>query len=340
MVRKKGLRFAFIGSDTMRGKEIKRVFALKKFPLKTIEFFDPDVEEEYSKLTEFRNEPKVVHHLEPRALEGFDLVFLAADPKTNKASGRRAADLKYRALDLCETFNMQKDVPIIVSGINDHLLRRKNVPLIANPHPITIFLSHLFKTLLDSFSVARALAFVLQPVSAFEEVGIQELADQSFAFLSGARLPKKIFADQIAFNLLASTDKPKKNGLTFLEEQVASETRRVLGKQTFPFSLTVVLAPVFHTYSIMTYLELEKDMPLAALEDALRANKLFDLSTSRKSGTFSSATIAGKDKIFIGRMKKEESMPGGFWIWTVADNLTLGSALNAYEITRSLFEVC
>ena len=329
-------RFALIGSETLRGREIRTVLGARKFPLQSLEFYDPDVVEEFSKLTQFGDEPKVVHHLDRKALEGLDLVFLAADAKTNTEYGGCAAALDYRAIDLAETFNAREDVPLVVAGVNDDSIRGRDVPLIANPHPVTVILSHILHALAGPLGLAKAVAVVLEPASAFEERGIQELADQSFALLNSSTMPKKVFREQAAFNLLSRTEKPDKAGFSSREARIMAECRRVLLPADVPMSLSIVLAPVFHTYSVMIYVELKKKAALADFAAALRADPAISVAAGGP-GVVSAVNVAGKDKIFVGQIKKAESIPGGFWVWAVADNLTVGSALNAYEIARTLF---
>ena len=329
----KKLSLALIGSETLRGREIKSVLRVKRFPLRSLELYDPDVEEEYSKLTQFGDEPKVVHHLDRKSLEGLDLVFLAADAETNMKVGESAADTNYRALDLAETFNDREDVPLVVAGVNDASIRGRKVPLIANPNPVTIILARLLHALVVSFGVLKAVVFVLEPVSAFEEAGIQELADQSFALLNSSSIPKKVFREQVAFNLLSRAENPAR------EARILSECRRVLAPADFPMSLSVVLAPVFHTYSVMLYVELPDSLAIADLEASFRGSDMIKLAPAGRGGRISAASVAGKDKIFVGQVKKAESIPGGFWVWAVADNLTVGSALNAYEIARTLLGI-
>lgn len=336
---KKKLCFALVGSETLRGREIRSVLGVKKFPLTSLEFYDPDVDQEYSKLTQFRDEPKVVHHLDRKALAGLDLVFLASDRRTNTEYGECAAAQGYQAVDLAETFNDREDVPLVVAGVNDAGIRGQKVPLIANPNPATIILSQLFHALSGAFGIAKALAFVLEPASVFEEEGIQELADQSFALLNGAAVPKKVFRDQVAFNLVSRTEKPGRDGFSARELRVLAEVRRVLAPAVFPLSLSIVLAPVFHTLSIMAYVELGKDAAITDLEAAFRGTDTIQLAAAAGPGLISAVTAAGKDKVFVGQIKKADSVPGGFWIWAVADNLTVGSALNAYGIARSLFKI-
>ncbi len=102
---KPAFRVALIGTDSLRGQEIKNLLSVKRFPLTSIDFFDPEVEEEYSKLTQYRDEPKVIHHLDARALEGFDLVFLAASEETSRTYGRLASEKGFQAIDLTGAFS-------------------------------------------------------------------------------------------------------------------------------------------------------------------------------------------------------------------------------------------
>lgn len=333
----KKFRVGIVGTDSLRSQEMKNILSTKKFPLTHIEFYDPDVKVEYSKLTQFGDEPKVIHHLDPEALEGLDLVFLAADRKTNRACGRLALQKKFRAIDLGETFSDDPEVPLIVAGVNDHLIAQNEFPLTANPHPAAIILSTLCDRLMGRFGVDKAVAFVLQPVSAFDESGIDELASQSAALLSSASLKKHVFKEQIAFNILSHTEAPGKDGFSAREKQIVAEVRRVLGQADFPLSLSLIQAPVFHTYSIMAYVELGQPAEIKDLEAAFRESPLFKISVPSASCPVSSISVAGKEEIFVGQIKKEESFPGAFWVWTVTDNLTRGSALNALEIARIIF---
>ncbi|MCK7470572.1 MAG: hypothetical protein MZU95_07095 [Desulfomicrobium escambiense] len=208
----------------------------------------------------------------------------------------------------------------------------------ANPSPAAIVLSHLLSTLRAGFGVARAVATVLEPVSAYAEEGIQELAEQSYALLGSSAMTKRIFPDQVAFNLLARTGKPERNGFSALENRVASEVRRVLGPEEIPLSLSIILAPVFHTYSIMAHVELGRDVPLAEVEAALEDERALPPAGRRGRGRCSRRRRSpGRTGSTSGRSRRTPSCARSFWIWAVADNLTVGSALNAHGIARALF---
>ncbi len=332
----KKIRLALVGTDSLRGKEIKDVLDSKKLFFDSIDFFDPDVKEEYSKLTEFRGEPKVIHHLEKNSLLDSDLVFLAADQQTNREFGLLAKTHDFQVIDLNETFNVVREIPVVVAGMNDRRALKKKPRIVANPHPVTIILSHVFGTLLRKSNLKKAVAVALQPASAFEESGIEELASQSFAILNGSALTKKVFKAQTAFNLLSHTEPQDEDGFDKVEKQVMAEVRRVLGVEDLPLTLSIIQAPVFHTYSIIIYFELTKRAGLQTMKDLFRKSPYIKLSSPTLSSPASCVSVAGKDKIHIGQIKKVDAILNSFWLWVVADNLTRGSALNAFEIAEQI----
>ena len=337
MSQQKRIRVALIGTDTLRGMEMKNVLEEKKFPLERMDFFDPDVKETYSKLTEFQGEPRIVLPLEKEAVMSSDVVFLAADSQTNRSIGYLSTQKKFIAIDLNGTFNKEDNVPLAVAGVNHQAVLQKNPSLIANPHPVTIILSHVLSVIVKKFHLMKAVVFVLQPVSAFGDPGIEELASQSFAVLNSSSITKKTFKTQIAFNLLSHTDSPDRDGFSPLERQILSEIKRVLVIKDLPLSLSLIQTPVFHTYSLMIYLELDKSSSIRDLVNLFEASPSFKVAPPSDYCPISSVHVAGKDKIFVGQIKKETAKPNTFWIWTVADNLTRGSALNAFEIFENFF---
>jgi aspartate-semialdehyde dehydrogenase len=336
MTAKKKPRLALVGTDSLRGKEIKGILSRKKSGAFDVEFFDPEVEEEYSKLTDFKKEPKIIHGTGGDALAGMDLVFLAADKETNRALALRAEELGFRAIDLSETFNDREDIPLVVAGVNDADLKPETSRVVANPHALTIILCRLFHLVGSRAGLSKAVVFVLRPASAFDDAGIQELAGQSVALLNGAPPKKSVFKEQVAFNILSHTETPDAGGFCPSERQVTAEVRRVIGRPSLPLFISIIQAPIFHTYSLMAYLEIEKETDMAAIENLFRKDCSFKLTAFREGCSASPLTVSGKDEIFVGQIKKEESSPRSFGVWLVADNLTLGSALNAFDLAKQM----
>lgn len=330
------IKVVLIGTDSLRGKEMKSVLERAGFLSRDVKMFDPDVEEEFSKLTEFAGEARAIRHLDEDSLSNADIVFLAASKKINRIYGFKAKDQHFRAIDLSEAFNRNKAVPLIVAGVNDKTVLKEDPALVANPHPVSIFLSHALHILCEQASVRKAVAFVLQPVSAYEEAGINELASQSIAMLGSEILEKKVFPEQVAFNLLSPVGTPDKNGFSRIEKQTLAEIRRILNNKKLPLTLSMIQVPVFHTYAVMMYVELEEKFTAEKLLRIYAGSPYFQLFSREMSNPVSSVSVAGKDRIHIGPVKKDPAGTNGYWIWLVADNLTRGSALNALEIAQEM----
>ena len=332
----KPYRLVLIGTDSLRGQEIKNVLNNQKNPLGSLDFFDIDVKEEYSKLTQFRNEARVIYPVSEDALEDADLVFLAADKQTNRKFGLLTEKQRIPAIDLSEAFAEDQKVPVVVSGINDQVALNKDSFLLANPHPAVIALSHILFVLRESFGTEKAIVCVFQPVSAYDKPGIKELAGQSFSVLNSSSLSKKVFKAQVAFNLLSQVKSIDKYGFSEIEKQIKWEVQQVLGEKDFPLSLSLLQVPVFHSYSFMIYVELVKKTRIPLIEEKLKQSLYLKFIPPSLYCPVSSTSVAGKDEIFISQIKQDDSFPNSFWLWAAADNLTRGSALNAYEVAGIL----
>jgi aspartate-semialdehyde dehydrogenase len=329
-------RIALIGTNSLRAQEMREQLASGLIPLKSIEFYDPGVEEEYSQLTEFKGEAKVIHHPDVYLLEGLDLVFLASDLKTNLKFGQLAKEKGYRAIDLAGSFTGRPGVPAVVAGVNDQILDNKNMALVTNPHPVSIIITQVLSALARLTPVLKSLAVVLQPVSAYEQSGIEELAEESFTLLSSGNYERKIFPEQMAFNSFPLTDKAAPAGHSLKEKQVEQEIKNILAGHNLSFSLSMVQVPVFHGYSLMIYTELAENRALGEVENVFKKNRLFKYFPPNSSQLISNKLVAGENEIFVGHLRRDSDRPGSFWLWVAADNLTAGSAVNALGLARKM----
>ena len=329
-------RVALIGTESLPGKELKSLLSVKRFPLAGIEFFDPDVEEEYSKLTEFRDEPKVIHHLEARRPGGLDLVFLAADEETSRTYGRLAAEWRSRPSILSGAFNEEAGVPARGRRGQRRLHRLGASPLVANPHPATIILSPMLHRLLREFGVAKAVAFVLQPASAFDDPGIQELASQSVALLSAADPPEKGL--QGADRLQHPVPYRGAGCERLLLRRAAGRGRDPAG----PGQPGLPAVPVLHPGPRLPHLfdhDLRGARPAAQISSPrslFRESPVFQDRLPLAAGVPAPRSRSrARTRSSSARSRKTRRGPA-LWIWLVADNLTRGSALNALEIAEKL----
>lgn len=332
------LKFALVGTESLQGQELRRRLESADLPPHIMSLYNPGVEEEYSQLTQYRGEAKVVQAPDPVSLSAADLVFLAADKDVSIEYGNLAAEKGIPVVDLTQAFSRDPRFSLIVAGLNDSILNRQKPVLIANPHPVAIILSHLFHEL-RSFQIQKAVSFVLQPVSAYGQKGIDELAAQTLELLEGSGLSKNVFKAQIAFNCLSQTESVDKDGFSEVEKQIVEEVRRIYDQDDFPLTLSIIQVPVFFSYSIMTYLELGRKASVSALTNAFKESMFVDAHPPSRDCPASAVRSADSDKVAAGQIKKDRKLDGGYWIWCTADNLTVGSALNALEISRVVSEM-
>lgn len=327
---------ALIGTDSLLGKELASSLEKSGFPGAEFIFFDPGVSEDFSHLIDFREEPRVVRAPKAEWLEGVDLIFLASDRVTNRKYGTWAFKRGIAAIDLGGVFDDKDAVPAIVADVNDAEIPAGAPRLVANPHPVTIFLARMFKVLNDGFGMSRALALVLQPVSVFGNPGIEELAGESFGTLNCAPYQRGLFKPRIAFNLLSQVETVDEGGWSPSERRIHAQLVSVLRQPSYTLSLSLVQAPVFHSYSMMVHVQLAAPVRIKDLEELFRGADAFKYYRPARSSPVSPVSAAGKEKILIGQLKRDDAVPNGFWIWAAADNLVGGAALNAIEVARRM----
>jgi aspartate-semialdehyde dehydrogenase len=279
----------------------------------------------------------LIQSLKEENLYNIDLVFFASDVQTSKKYGSLASKYGFMAIDLCGAFNSQEEIPLVVSGVNDNILKKEDW-IVANPHPLSIILSLFIHFLNKNSLLNKVLAIAFQPVSEYEKNGIDELMNQSIGFLNMSRIPKNIFKEQIAFNLISQVGRLEEDGFTDLEKNIVKEVRRIVRIKDFPLSLRLIHAPIFHGYSIMVFIECKTSPQISEIESILKKSSIFEISPI---GSLPPSPISavGKDKIFIDNIKKDSYIPNSFWTWIVADNLTRGSVLNAIEVAEKLLSL-
>lgn len=330
---------ALIGTDSLRSREIKNLLEIKSSPSEVVEFYDPDIKEAFGKLTEFRGEARVIHNLDPALLDGLDVVFLAADSESNQKVVEKAASLNITAVLFDDAADGEGGPSPVVAGINDEAVLADRPSVVSSPHPASVMMSHFLHTVMKGVNLEEIIVTVLQPASAFLDTGIEELADQSTAFLAGTSPSKSKFKVPIAFNLVSQFESVRKEGTSASERRIHKEIRRILGREDLPLALSMVQVPVFHTYGMMIFLRTAEDRTLSELSPLFDKSPYFKRYDPNPDCPVSPLAVAGEDEIFVGQMKKDPGVDHGFWFWLVGDNLTRGSALNAYDIARKVISI-
>ncbi len=194
------------------------------------------------------------------------------------------------------------------------------------------------KPIYDAVGIERINVCTYQAVSGTGKEAIEELVQQTEALLSDGEVALKVYPKQIAFNVLPHIDVFQDNGYTKEEMKMVWETRKIIGDDTIRVNPTTVRVPVLYGHSEAVHIETKKKISADAARDLLRKAPGVKVLDERKAGGYPTAVTesAGKDAVFVGRIREDISHPHGLDLWVVADNVRKGAALNSIQIAEYL----
>jgi aspartate-semialdehyde dehydrogenase len=290
------------------------------------------------KPVEFRGATFEVREATPDSFEGVDIALFSAGGDTSKALAPEAARRGATVVDNSSAWRMDPTVPLVVSQVNaDDLAWHEGI--VANPNCSTMQLAPVLMAIRDSVGIERVVVDTYQSVSGTGAKAITELEGQVQAYARGDRPEATVYPHQIAFNALPEIDVFLDNGYTKEEWKVVTESRKILHLPDLRISCTAVRIPVFVSHSEAVHVETLA--PLAPDE----ARRLFGavpgvvVEDDPSSHRYPLAiNAAGKDEVFVGRVRQDPSIPDGRGLafWVVSDNLRKGAATNAVEIAEQL----
>ena len=264
--------------------------------------------------------------------DDIDIALFSAGGSISKEYAPKFKDKGAIVVDNSSAWRMYKDIPLVVPEANPEALEGQN-GIIANPNCSTIQVMPVLKVLADKYGLKRVVYSTYQAVAGSGQKGIDDLE----ANLKGE--PSKNYPYQIAFNLLPHIDVFLDNGYTKEEMKMVEETRKILGLPDLKITATCVRVPVRMGHAVSVNVELEKPFDL---KDVFKA---FDL----KEGVIVKDDVsknvypmpidaADTDEIYVGRIRRDESVENGLNLWVVADNIRKGAATNTIQIAETLIK--
>ncbi len=345
---KRPMSVAVVGATGVVGRETLSILQERRFPLANLQAFASDRSAgESIELGDLdadgEGKSLAVQSIESADFKGVDLVFFAASGGVSKLWAPRAAAAGAVCIDKSSSFRMDDDVPLVVPEVNGATLKDfSKKRIVATPNCSTIQLVQLLAPLQRAVGIERVVVCTYQAVSGAGRGGVDELEAQTRDLFSFKDALPKVFDQQIAFNVLPripAREAISKDGTTGEERKMIEETRKILGVADLRIDVTCVRVPVFNAHSEAVYVELKE--PLSAEQ----AKTLFALEPNvlvvddAAAGVYPTALDAtGEDKTLVGRIRNDESVPGGRGLafWVVSDNLRTGAALNAVRIAEAL----
>ena len=273
----------------------------------------------------------IVQELDENSFDvGFDFAVFSAGSDTAKKFAPIAASKGCIVVDNSSAFRMDFDVPLIVPEVNPEDIFTHH-GIIANPNCSTIQAVVALKPLDVKYKIKRIVYSTYQAVSGAGQKGVDDLENT----LNGLE-PKK-FPYSIANNCLPHIDVFNEDGYTKEEIKMINETRKILHRPDLKITATTVRVPVINSHSESINIEFENDFDLGELKNLLKNSPGIVLQDDIKNNIYPLATLAtGSDDVFVGRIRRDDSVPFGINMWVVADNIRKGAASNAIQIVEKL----
>jgi aspartate-semialdehyde dehydrogenase len=337
MSRKDRCNVAIAGATGAVGEALLSILAERGFPVG--EMVPLASERSAGGAVKFRDREITVRELAGYDFNGTDLAFFSAGGAVSREHVSRATDAGAVVIDNTSEFRYLDDVPLVVSEVNPHAIAgypHRNV--IANPNCSTMQMLVALAPIHRAVGIERINVATYQSVSGAGRSGMEELGRQTADLLNFRDAEPSKFPAQIAFNLIPHIDAFQDNGYTREEMKMVWETRKILEDDAIQVNPTCVRVPVFYGHAEAVHIETREKIDAAAARALLEQAEGVQVVDERTAGGYPTPVghAAGRDTVFVGRIREDLSHPNGLDLWIVADNIRKGAALNAVQVAEIL----
>jgi aspartate-semialdehyde dehydrogenase len=330
----RGYHVAIVGATGAVGLELLSILEERKFPVAQLSLLAS--QRSAGRRLAFAGEEFPVQELTDHAFQGVHFALFSVSSGISKAFGPLAAQAGAVVIDDSSAFRMDPDVPLVVTEVNSHALRRHQ-GIIAHPNCSTIPLVMVLNPLHRRARVRRVVAATYQSVSGAGTRAMQELDQQTRALIAGQAAEVSVFPHQIAFNCLPHIDAFGELGYTGEEWKMVRETHKILEDDSLRMSTTTVRVPVLRCHSEALNIETEVKITAQEVRQLLAtAPGVVVVDEPEKNQYPMPLTVTGRDEVFVGRIREDLSHDRAINLWLVSDNLRKGAALNMVQIMELL----
>ena len=331
-------KVAVLGATGLVGDTMIKVLEERNFPV--AELFPLASNRSLGKTVEFKGKKIDVIDVDTFDFSKADIGLFSAGGDVSRIYAPKAGAAGCVVIDNTSEFRYDDDIPLVVPEVNPHdIAKYKARYIIANPNCSTIQMMVALKPIHDAAHIERINVATYQSVSGAGKEGVEELAEQAVALMSGKGPVKpKIIAAQIAFNVVPQIDKFQDNGYTKEEMKMFWETRKIFGDPDIRVNATTVRVPVFFGHSEVVNVETRRKITADEARALLAKAPGVVVVDSRKPGGYPTPAIeaAGKDEVYVGRIREDISHERGLNFWIVSDNIRKGAATNSVQIAEIL----
>jgi aspartate-semialdehyde dehydrogenase len=282
-----------------------------------------------------------VRALAPDAdIDGFDLALFSAGSTVSREWAPRFVAAGATVVDLSSCWRMDPGVALVVAEVNPDALAHHN-GIIANPNCSAMQALVVLKPIHDAVGLQRIVFSSYQSTSGTGAKAVEELKDQAHAILHGMQPPAPdVYPHTIAFNVLPQVETFKDgDDYTTEERKVIAESRKILGLPDLRITATCVRVPVLNCHSEALNVQTRADLTPEDCRELLSRAPGVIVRDEPAEGRYPLASeVSGRDEVFVGRIRRDESNPRTLNMWVVGDNLRKGAATNAVQIAELLIE--
>lgn len=272
-----------------------------------------------------------VEEAKPGVFADVDVAFFAAGGSATRALAPDAVKAGCLVIDKSSHYRMDPAVPLVIPEINPEQLRHHK-GIIANPNCSTAVTLMALWPLHLAFGLKRYFAATYQSVSGTGAEAIRELEDQIQSHVRGTPVTRKVYAHQIALNLIPQVDSFGPNGYTGEETKMMLESRKIMGLPDLKVSTTTVRVPVVRAHSVAVNAEFERPVSVEAARAAIAAFEGAELVDEPAKQLYPTPLdFTRKVKCGVGRIRVDTAFDNGLALWVSGDNLWKGAALNALQ---------
>ncbi|MDP4277063.1 MAG: aspartate-semialdehyde dehydrogenase [Bacteroidota bacterium] len=329
------MKVAIVGTSGAVGQEFLRVLAERRFPMDELVLFGSSRSAGTSYT--FRGKQITVKELKHNDdFKDIDLVFASAGAGTSKEFAETMTKYGAVVIDNSSAFRMDEEVPLVVPEVNaaDAKIRPRNI--IANPNCTTIQMVVALKAIENLSHIKRVHVSTYQAASGAGASAMAEFEHQYEQLINGEEPTVSKFAYQLAYNVIPQVDVFLENGYTKEEMKMYNETRKIMHSDVV-VSATCVRVPVLRAHSESTWIETERPVSVEEAKNAFAKAEGVILQQNDAAKEYPMPLfVAGKNPVYVGRIRKDLANPNGLTFWTVSDQIRKGAALNAVQIAEYL----
>ncbi len=327
----KEYKVSVVGASGLVGRTALKVLEERNFPISKLYLFAS--KKSAGKTIKFKNDDIEILELNENSFDrDIDVAIFCAGGTVSEKYAKIAQEKGVLVVDNSSCFRMDDEVPLIVPEVNKSQFKNHK-GIIANPNCSTIQSVIPLKAIYDKFGVERVIYTTYQAVSGAGINGKNDLLDG----IKGE--PNKHFSEQIAFNVIPQIDIPLENGYYKEEMKMINETKKILRDDTIGVTATAVRVPVLNSHSVSINITTKKEFDIEDVKEILSNHEGIILVDDYKNNLYPTPIKAsGRDEVFVGRVRRDESHKNSLNLFCVADNIRKGAATNAVQILELLLE--